>query len=481
MCQNKKLSFALVRQQWIGSILIILGLIFPVGGYAEPTEFPNSSINWSGLFLQSGLFLGIEHAFRLGTEQGTRDGLKGPFWSNYLDAVGNYHGWADKDEFLVNFIGHPMEGSVANYIFRQNDPKFRMAEFGRNAAYWKGQLRSTAFAFAYSTQFELGPIVSEANIGHIQSYYPQQGFVDVVITPTAGLGWTVAEDVLDRYIVKFIESRTRNSVVRLLARGGLNPSRSFANAMRFKRPWHRDDRPGVKQYDPAIYKNIYASMPYAPGTKNNLIQSFISPAAKVGNNSAGEEFFPTLPLFEITFHADFMNHPQEGEGKGNLFGAGATGVINFNRWAGLVIDVSGYKMSSQGPNLSGDSLAFLFGPRFSYRPSEHYALYTDILVGGNKLWQEREYPERKPPAGTDFSKCGRPEADCEYSAYHDRWEDTSFAAALGVGMDLAINRVLAFRICNFQYVRTSAKEFALGDYSNMFRFSTGFIIRTGNW
>jgi hypothetical protein len=463
-------------------ISILLSALIPLGVRAESVETPDSdvAVNWKGVFLESGFLLGMQHAYRFGTEQGTRDGLAGPFWPNYLDAVGNYHGWSDGDEFLINYIGHPMEGAVVNYIFRENDPKYRQAEFGRNAAYWKGQLRATAYAFAYSTQFELGPIASEASLGHVQSYYPQQGFVDVVITPTLGLGWAAAEDVLDKYVVKYVESRTRNSLVRLLVRGWLNPSRSFANVMRFKRPWEREDRPGVTEYDSATWKNLYASVPYAPQRRSGLAQSSLLPSDQRRRKRGGDQIFPSIPSFEIAFHADYMYHPQYGQGKGNLFGGGATGVFNLNRWAGLVIDVTGYKMSSQGPHLSGDSLFYLFGPRFAFRSSDRFTLYADVLVGGNKLVQERQYPERKPPPGTILD-CGRPEADCQYWAYHDRRETNGFAVSLGGGLDVAVNRVLAFRVYNLQYLHTSIPQFALGDYSNMFRFSTGFVIRTGNW
>lgn len=164
----------------------------------------------------------------------------------YVNSVTNLHGWADGDPIMVNYVGHPMQGSVSGDIWIQNDPKYRTAEFGRNRRYWVSRLRAATFAWAYSEQFEIGPI-SEASIGHVQNYFPQQGFVDHVITPAVGFGWMVAEDFLDRYVVKRIEAWTTNRcalrplrVIRMVARGGLNPSRSFANAMAFREPWHRD-------------------------------------------------------------------------------------------------------------------------------------------------------------------------------------------------------------------------------------------------
>ncbi len=464
-------------------VMFLLFFFFPLPLHSEVAQFEpsnlESSVQWKSLFLQTGLFLGAQHSFRLATEAGTRAKLKGPFWQNYLDSIGNLHGWSDGDGFLVNYIGHPMEGAAAGFVFAQNDPKFQRVEFGKNAAYWKGRLRAGAFAWAYSSQFEIG-LVSEATIGDIQNYYPQQGFVDHVITPTAGLGWMVAEDLLDKYVIKYIESRSRNATFRLLARSWLNPARSWANLMRLRQPWHRDSRPGVRAYDSSTWKNEYAAGPYSPGRDVALAHSFLPGSDKNTGKARWNDDFRPFPSFELNFHADYMLHSQREAGKGNLFGGGGTAVFGLNRWAGAVIDVSGYKMSSQGPNLSGDSLLYLFGPRFMYRNSGRWSLYLDLLLGGNKLTQEQDFPERLPAEGTspDWNKLP---AEVKFWQYHKQIETNGVAASLGGGFDVALNRALAIRVCNLQYIRSSIKEFALGDYSSQFRFSTGLVLRIGTW
>src|SRR5262245_9777560 len=152
---------------------------------------PQSSVDLPALLRASGRFLAIEQSFRLLTEPGTRSGLKGGLLGNYAKAVGSLHGWGDGDEFYVNYIGHPMQGSVAGFLWVHNDRNYRRVEFGKSREYWKSRLRAAGFIWAYSTQFEIGPL-SEASIGAIQAVYPQQGFVDHVITPSGGLGWLVA-------------------------------------------------------------------------------------------------------------------------------------------------------------------------------------------------------------------------------------------------------------------------------------------------
>ena len=215
------------------------------GGIAVATPSQkDKGINWRGVFAGSLAFLAVEHTFRIATEQGTRDGLQQPFFPGYFDSAENLHGWADGDPFLVNYVGHPMQGAVSGFIWQHNDRAYRTVEFGKNTRYWKSKLRSAAFAYIYSVQFEIGPI-SEASLGNIQGLYPQQGFVDHVVTPTVGMGWTIAEDSIDRYVIRTIEAHTANPYFRLFARGALNPSRSMANVMTGELPWHRDDRPGV--------------------------------------------------------------------------------------------------------------------------------------------------------------------------------------------------------------------------------------------
>ncbi len=228
-------------------LVLLLPLMLPARILAQTPDDnpePQPGFQWGPAVRQANTFLGIEHLFRLGTEPQTRENLKGPFWRDYGRSIRSIHGWGDGDPFLVNYIGHPMGGAVAGFIAAQNDLGYRRVQFGRSRHYWTSRLRAMAFAAAYSEQFELGP-ASEATIGNIQMMPPASGLVDHVITPTAGMGWMVAEDALDRYVVRPFERWNGHPVARILVRGFLNPSRSLSNMLRGKYPWYRDDRGGV--------------------------------------------------------------------------------------------------------------------------------------------------------------------------------------------------------------------------------------------
>jgi hypothetical protein len=209
--------------------------------------WPPESVEWGPLLKDSLRFLTFEHAYRM-TQPNTRQGFSGPFFEDYFQSVANIHGWHDGDPFATNSIGHPIQGAISGDIWIAHDPRYRRAVFSWSSShYWKSRLRATAFAAAYSLQFEIGPL-SEASMGNVQQAPRATGVVDWVITPTVGLGWMVAEDAVDAKLIARWESRTTNRAARIMLRGLLNPSRSMSNLMQIRPPWHRDTRPGIGQF-----------------------------------------------------------------------------------------------------------------------------------------------------------------------------------------------------------------------------------------
>jgi hypothetical protein len=206
---------------------------------------PNS-FNWREAVKQSFLFLTIQQSLRLAIEPETRANLKGPFLGNYFRALTSLRGWGDGDSFTTNYVGHPMMGSVAGFVQIHNDPAGMRLTLEASKTYCDSRLKALAWSAAYSLQFELG-LLSEASLGNVgmsprkSSRHPM-AFVDLVVTPLVGTSWLIGEDALDRYIIDRIERRTDNRVLRNLARSFFNPTRSIANLLRFKQPWHRDTR-----------------------------------------------------------------------------------------------------------------------------------------------------------------------------------------------------------------------------------------------
>jgi hypothetical protein len=220
--------------------------------------------HWGPALLQSLEFLLLEHGFRLANDPYARYlFFHKPFWRDYLASAGNFDmsRWGDGDDFLVNYIGHPLEGSVSGNIFIQNDPRGRSAKFGKSSDYWESRFKAMAWAAVYSAYFEIGPILSETALGNEGGYtyiphcgfYPtcpktpgesykpptnNTGWVDFVVTPTIGMGWTVLEDFLEVKVVDRLADGSDAAKFNIL-RGALTPSRSMSNMLAGKPPWYR--------------------------------------------------------------------------------------------------------------------------------------------------------------------------------------------------------------------------------------------------
>ena len=340
---------------------------------AASTSKPETGVDWSHLIGSSLAFLAVSHSYRYATESTTRRSIHQSFFPYYGNSVANLHGWDDGDPFLVNYVGHPMEGAVAGFIWEHNDRAYRTIEFGRNRRYWKGRLRGMAFAYVYSVQFEIGPL-SEASIGHVQGMYPQVGFVDHVITPIVGTGWAIAEDSLDRMVVQRFEEHVANPYLRVAVRGILNPARSFANVMEFQVPWHRDDRPGV-------FKPFPESALWVAENKRRVESRPVDPP-------------PGVAPFDFSFHATYSNY-LGNSGAGSCMGGGGTaGFRVADDWQ-IILDVGGCKMLDFGKDWSGDTLTYMVGPRWTPHNSSRWTPHLQALVGGTKITQEYQNPTLK--------------------------------------------------------------------------------------
>ncbi len=421
---------------------------------AKPVgETASQRVNWNGVLKQSGLFLGIQHGFRLATEKGTRE-MKGAFFPRFAQAVGNLHGWGDGDPFLVNYVGHPMQGSVSAYIWANNDGRYRGVEFGRDPRYWKSRLRATAWSFAYSSQFEIGP-VSEASIGYIQASYPQQGFVDHVVTPVIGMGWMIAEDAIDKYLIEPFEARVNNFWARILVRGWLNPTRSMANMMAFRAPWVRDTRAGARSYDRTAALNL-RSRRTAP---------------------ASEDAVAEVAPFEFTAVSKIQRYSGLGLSQSCAGGGGEGAVRVAEHWQ-FVVDVSGCRLLGLDAITSGDSLSFVAGPRWTPSPAGRFSPYFQVLLGGNKLTQDRENPEKRRLL-EEKGKLGLKPSD--RNEYVDHVESTAFLFTTAAGVDVKLSRGLALRLAQVGYQHSWTSRLNGFSYGDGLQLSTGVILRMGTW
>jgi hypothetical protein len=231
----------------LGSLIIVavLGLAGEADVRAQsslgtPTVGADSS-RLGGLLGDSFKLLLIEHGTRIAFQEKTRRELGGPFWSDYMESVRVPPQWTDTDAWWVNYIGHPIHGAAAGYIWLDHEPG-APADISLSKHYWASRGRAMAWSAVYSLQFEIGPL-SEASIGNVGMNPETTGWVDHVVTPTGAFGWMVAEDALDRYFVQWFEGHAQNKAARAAMRVLCNPGRGLSNAASGRMPWFRDGRP----------------------------------------------------------------------------------------------------------------------------------------------------------------------------------------------------------------------------------------------
>lgn len=216
--------------------------------------------HWKGLWWESFAFFGVENTQRLFADSYFRVlTADKPFWHDYIASVKqwNWRRWDDGDDILVAWIAHPMQGSVTEFIERQNSPWQRNVRINDGRPYWRATWRSFLWATAYSFDQKLGPL-GETALGSEGGYtytlhcpYPckyhpgikvtnNTGDVKLVTTPVVGTLWTMMEDTLDHYISDRVQGDDYTRIFPKILRGGLNPMHSLANLLRWRKPWYRD-------------------------------------------------------------------------------------------------------------------------------------------------------------------------------------------------------------------------------------------------
>ena len=218
---------------------------------ADKTRARECRMHWKPMLLESALYNAFENGGNLYTGYWYRwETTHGHWWHRYIASAAQWrwNRWTDDNPALDDYVAHPMMGAITNSIWIQNDPKGMTLQFQNDRNYWHSRLRALAWSTFYSFEWKLGPL-GEAGIGHNGDHYfydkgrltNETGLVEFVTTPVGGLGWTVAEDYLDKHVVTKLEDKSRNPILLTMA-NFLTPARGFANILRFRPPWYRDSR-----------------------------------------------------------------------------------------------------------------------------------------------------------------------------------------------------------------------------------------------
>ena len=433
---------------------------------------PNKKVFWKQAFMESLLYTGIMHSFNVTTEAGTRDTLNGPWFQNYVRSVSELRGWSDSDRFMAPYVGHPLEGSIFGYIFRQNDPRYRNVQWGDGRDYFLSLLRSMAWSAVWHTQWKIGP-VSEASIGNVM-LHASPGFITLVDTPTLGAVTMIAEDAADRYLIIGLENHTSNRVIIVLARSFLNPGRSFANITAFQVPWRRDTRLGLFR-DWEIRKQLVREYKNGSGEKPF---SFVRTSSDLRAVEFSHRYPKEAPI-ELSAYPYYENLL----GRGNCIGGGGSGAARISPILQIVVEVNGcLLMGFPNYNQSGDSLFYGAGPRWTPRASHRFSPYVEFLFGGRKVTTELDNQTLHNQLLKEWNN-----GDGTLAHYPKRsdWSietaNNGVSVTTGGGVDFIVSRPFAWRLINLQYTHTWMGDVGTVRPQNGIRLTTETVLRIGTW
>jgi hypothetical protein len=433
----------------------------------------NAHFRWGPAIAESVLYTGIMHSFDIATQAGTRDALNGHWFQHYTQSVSELRGWSDSDTFMAPYVGHPLEGSIFGFIERQNDPKYRLVQWGDGREYWISMLRSMAYAAVWHTQWKIGPI-SEDSIANVM-LHASPGFITLVDTPTLGFCTMLAEDAADRYIIVGLENRTSNPIIIVLARSFLNPGRTFANMMAFRAPWSRDTRMGVFRSSHEIRRELVED--YRDGTAEKpfvfVKNAWMPPGVDFTHSHPKEA---DIELTAFPYYESFL-------GGGSCVGGGGSGTARVNPKFQVITEVSGCLiMNMPYFNYSADSLFYGGGLRWTPRADRRFSPFAQLMFGGRKVTMEISNRELRNHLLDQWN-----DGNGTLSHYPKR-SDYSFetaqngpSIAVGGGFDVIITRPFAWRVLNLEYTHSWMNDVGQIRPQEGLKISSQAVVRIGTW
>ena len=149
-------------------------------------------------------------------------------------------------------------------------------------------------------------------------------------------------------------------------------------------------------------------------------------------------------------------------------------VYNFNKWIGFAADVGAVnKGTLAGLNLDTTVMNFVAGPRFTFRKHGRFVPFAQVLLGGGYATTSTEVFVL--PSGQAVIPPGFTGSPFTATSARVQASDTHFAMLAGGGLDIKINRHIAFRPIEADYYLTRMPSLLNGGNSNRnnFRYAGG--------
>jgi hypothetical protein len=299
------------------------------------------------------------------------------------------------------------------------------------------------------------------------------GFITLVDTPTLGALTMVGEDALDRYLIMGLENRSTNRMLIVLARCFLNPGRSFANAMAFKKPWERPTRMGLGGDDYLMRKQLVAD--YKNGTGEKMFEYLRRPSDI--RLTEPNQSLPKEAAIELAAYPNYENFSGR-----SCIGGGGSGAVRVNPSLQIVAEVNGCLiMGMPVYTQSADSLFYGGGVRWTPRASERWSPYAEVLVGGRKVTWESDDPalEKKLSDAWNDGNGTLPHYP-KRSDWSEQIANNGVSIMTGFGMDRVVTRAFTWRF-GAHYTHSWMDDVQGIHPQNGFQITTEAVLRIGTW
>jgi hypothetical protein len=364
-------------------------------------------------------FTAFDHLFRVLMDPSLRYQLAHkPFIHDWFASYGGYNlkRWGDGDDFVVNDVGHPLQGAVMSRIFLQNNPR-SFVPISKTRDYWVTFGQSILWAAIWEVQWKVGPL-SETAFGNAGGWiyvpdcgtarsclnnpkYPvpptnNTGLTDWVITPLVGGAWVLAEDTLERYVVAPVARKHRIFGGRIL-RGCLEPSRDFAALFAGKFPWQLAN----------------AENDFSPRTRPKQVKASETEEDSVPPWEIGTQYTNiSLPVLKDGCRTGCRENVS---GMGFVFDRNITRRIAFDSTVNLLPGQNGAPAMMQG----------MFGARVGER-FQHWGVFARIRPGF--IHYDSAYPGGGSTTPTSLSRFA-----CDFGGIVEAYTSRSSTLRLDVG------------------------------------------------
>jgi len=208
----------------------------------------------------------------------------------------------------------------------------------------------------------------------------------------------------------------------------------------------------------------------APGTVSaEALPTAPRPAAVPKSQGRGDNNTPRIELF-LGYSFWRAMPPYDVNRIAWMHGGSASLALNLTNWMGLVADFGGYddsRVSGSGGVVAsgGNTFTYLFGPRFSLRKYKRVTPFGQVLFG--------------VVHASPVTLSGCTGAGCTPLS-----SDTTFAMTAGGGVDLKLNRHIAIRLFQAEYLMTRFADISTITENriiqNNVRLSTGLVFSFGS-